>query len=144
MFEKFGSTVVAKIKKCEELLDMEFPQDYKQFLLETNGGAFEDGSHKFYVAELKQEFSIDVLFGLGLDRNLDVEFWYKEYADDLVECSAIIGDSMGVGLIVMIWEDDWKGIFLWDHALELEESTEDDCLYRIADDFDSFLKTLMK
>lgn len=143
MFKKFGSTKAEMIKKYEELIKMKLPEDYKLFLMETNGGSFSDIHHTFYVTELEKEFPIDVLFGLQLNRNLDLEFWFKEYKEYLVECSAIIGDSLGVGLIVMIWEDDWKGIFLWDHCLALEQSTEEDCIYRIADDFDSFLKMLM-
>ena len=36
----------------------------------------------------------------------------------------------------------WKGVFLWDHCLELEQSTEEDCLYRISDNFDLFFNSL--
>jgi len=143
MFKKFGITNEEKIKKYEELINMELPISYKKFLIETNGGSFEDMEHKFYVSELREEFIIDVMFGLNQDRNIDLEFWFNEYKDDLIECTAIIGDSLGTGLIVMIMAEDMKGIFLWDHCFELETSTEDNCIYKIADDFESFLEMVM-
>ena len=52
------------------------------------------------------------------------------------------GNSINAGLILLIWQDDWKGVFLWDHCLELEQSTEEDCLYRISDNFDLFFNSL--
>ena len=68
--------------------------------------------------------------------------WYNEYDEELSETTIIIGNTINAGLILLIWEDDWKGIFLWDYCLELEQSTEEDCLYRISDCFEAFLNSL--
>ena len=117
---------------------MQIPDDYKEFLIRTNGGQFIDEVHTFWVNELQQEIGIDVLFGLGLARSLCLNEWHEEYSDDLPENTIIIGNSINAGLILLIWQEDWKGIFLWDHCLDLEQSTEEDCLYRITDRFDLF------
>lgn len=51
---------------------------------------------------------------------------------------------MDAGLILLIWQDDWQGVFLWAHCLQLEQLTEEDCLYRIADNFKSFFEMLVE
>lgn len=118
MFKKFNGANSDSIKEYEELIQMELPQDYREFLLNTNGGCFEDELHTFWVEELKENIGIDVLFGFNQERSLSLSTWYNEYREDL------------------------KGIFLWDHCLELEQSTEEDCLYRIADSFEEFLSKM--
>lgn len=138
MFKEFGGKITADISEYENRIKMQIPDDYKEFLIRTNGGQFIDEVHTFWVNELQQEIGIDVLFGLGLARSLCLNEWHEEYSDDLPENTIIIGNSINAGLILLIWQEDWKGIFLWDHCLDLEQSTEEDCLYRITDRFDLF------
>ena len=142
MFKKFGGALDNDIIQFENHVGMELPKDYRQFLLNTNGGHFVEEIHTFWVEELKQDIGIDVLFGFHDARSLCLNNWYDEYSEDLLENTIIIGNSISSGLILLIWQDDWKGIFLWDHCLELEQSTEEDCLYRIVDQFDLFFNSL--
>lgn len=142
MFKKFDGVVSHNIEEFENNIKMKLPKDYKEFLLNTNGGQFVEEVYGFWVEELKQNIGIDVLFGFNHARSLCLNNWYDEYSEDLLENTIIIGNSINSGLILLIWQDDWKGIFLWDHCLELEQSTEDDCLYRIADRFDLFFNSL--
>ena len=142
MFKKFGGEIRGKIEEYEKKVKMELPNDYKQFLVNTNGGQFVNEIHTFWVEELKQDIGIDVLFGFDNLRSLCLTNWYEEYVEDLPPNTIIIGNSINAGLILLIWQDDWKGIFLWDHCLDLEQSTQDDCLYRIADEFNLFYESL--
>lgn len=142
MFKEFGGKISADIREYENKLKMRIPADYKEFLVHTNGGQFVDGVHTFWVNELKQNIGIDVLFGFDHARSLCLTDWYEEYSDELPENTIIIGNSINAGLILLIWQDDWKGVFLWDHCLDLEQSTEEDCLYRITDRFDLFYDML--
>ncbi len=142
MFKKFGGEISKKIEEYESIVNMKLPNDYKKFLINTNGGQFIDELHTFWVEELKQDIGIDALFGFDNLRSLCLTNWYKEYIEDLPENTIIIGNSISAGLILLIWQDDWKGIFLWDHCLDLEQSTEEDCLYRIADEFTLFYTSL--
>ena len=142
MFKAFGGDISEKITEYEKVLKMQFPEDYKQFLIKTNGGEFQDDIQIFWVDELQEDIAIDLLFGFEHVRSLNLLDWYKEYSEELPENTIIIGDSINAGLILLIWQDDWQGIFLWDHCLELEQSTEEDCLYRIADTFEMFLNSL--
>ena len=138
MFKRFGGDIQNKLVDYEKNLNIHLPGDYIEFLVSTNGGQFINEVHTFWVNELKQDIGIDVLFGFEHARSLCLTSWYEEYYDELPEKTIIIGNSINAGLIVLIWQVDWKGIFLWDHCLELEQSTEEDCLYRVADDFGLF------
>ena len=129
MFKKFDGIIVDEVICYEETVKMKLPKDYKEFLLDTNGGQFIDEIHMFWVDELKENIGIDVLFGFNQVRSLCLNSWYNEYGEELPEETIIIGNSINAGLILLIWQDDWKGVFLWDHGLELEQSTEEDCLY---------------
>lgn len=142
MFKKFDGEITSKVAEYEQTVQMELPKDYKEFLLNTNGGQFVDEIHKFWIDELNENIGIDVLFGFNQARSLCLNSWYQEYAEELPENTIIIGNSINCGLILLIWEDDWKGIFLWDHCLELEQSTEEDCLYRISDSFEVFFNEI--
>lgn len=143
IFKIFDGTVVDEVTQYEDLVKMKLPKDYKEFLLKTNGGHFVDGIHTVWVEELKQNIGIDVLFGFNQARSLCLNSWHNEYSEELPENTIIIGNTINAGLILLIWQDDWKGVFLWDHCLELEQSTEEDCLYRISDSFELFLNLLL-
>lgn len=142
MFRKFGGEMRDRIEEYENTIHMRLPNDYRQFLADTNGGQFVDEVYTFWVEALKQDIGIDVLFGFHDLRSLCLENWYQEYIEDLPENTIIIGNSINAGLILLIWQEDWKGVFLWDNCLELEQSTEEDCLYQIANAFDLFYTSL--
>lgn len=143
MFKKFGGNIKEKIEQYEKSLKTKFPEDYKKFIINTNGGQFVDEIHTFWVEEIKQDIGIDVLFGFEQVRSLNLINWYEEYCEELPENTIIIGNSINAGLLLLIWQDDWQGIFLWDHCLELEQSTEEDCLYRIENQFDKFYSSVV-
>ena len=67
------------MKNCK----MKLPKDYKEFLLDTNGGQFIDEIHMFWVDELKENIGIDVLFGFNQVRSLCLNSWYNEYGEEL-------------------------------------------------------------
>lgn len=143
MFQKFGGEISSQIEEFENTVNMKLPDDYKKFLMNTNGGLFVNQIHTLWVDELQENIGMDVLFGFDNLRGLCLMDWYEEYIEDLPENTIIIGNSINAGLILLIWQDDWKGIFLWDNCLELEQSTEEECLYQIADRFGSFYASLL-
>lgn len=134
----------AMVEEFEQTIQAILPGDYSDFLIKSIGDyrAFEDVS--LTVSGVDEPIGIDTLFGFSAKRSLNLMEWYREYRDELPEKAIIIGDSCGAGLIVLTWQEDWRGVFLWDNALVLESSTEEDCLYRIADSFKEFQKMLRK
>lgn len=142
MFKTFGGEINEKLQQYENSIQMNLPEDYRQFLIETNGGIFKNEEYSFWVEEIQEFIPIDVLFGFHQMRSLCLNTWYQEYEYELLENTTIIGDTSCYGLILLIWQKDWKGIYLWDHCLELENSTEEYCIYKIADNFESFFRSI--
>jgi len=142
MFKKFNGNVSKDIKMFEKNVKMKLPDDYKNFMLHNNGGVFVDEMHTFWVEELQETICIDVLFGFNLEFGLNLADWYEEYFDDLLDDMIIIGNTVNAGLLLLVWQDDWKGIYLWDNCLEFEQSTEEECIYKISDRFDTFMDSM--
>lgn len=134
----------ANVEEFEQIIQTRLPGDYREFLIKSRGDGFAVTERNFTIQGMDEQFGIDAIFGFNEKRSLDLKSWYQEYQDELPEKSIIIGNSMGAGLIVLIWQADWKGVFLWDDALVLEQSTKEDCLYRIADSFKEFRKFLRR
>lgn len=139
MFKKFDGANEKLIKEFEEEIKFELPIDYSEFLLETNGGTFDNFENGFMIESNNEEIQMDSLFGFKDERSLNLINWYKEYKLELPENTLIIGNTYGAGLILLIWKNDIKGVYLWGDSLELENSTEDSCTYKIADSFNDFI-----
>lgn len=148
MFQKFGHTILLerKIRQFEKENRLALPKDYRRFLLRTNGGTFVPGENNeeftaFAAEGVEESVIIDALFGFGHDRGLNISEWREEYSDELPEECVIIGSSVA-GELLLFWEDGRTGVYLWDHCLELDQSTEEECLYRIAGSFSEFFDSL--
>ena len=82
-FVKNGSLTIEQIEEAEKKLGHKFPDDYKEFLLKTNGGRIDlddDVDHGFHVDPIDEEdIWVDSLYGVGEDA-LDLLIKYnKEY-----------------------------------------------------------------
>lgn len=139
----FGTADSERLKQAEQQMGVELPDDYREFLLQTNGGSNEDYSMSFFVKELNDEMVVDVLYGIGLDnKNADVVFYTDMFASDMLPGSVLIGDSIQNGFIVMVCGRENKGIYYWDHSYTYEASDDENNMYRIADTFGDFLRML--
>ena len=139
----FGTADNESMKQAEQQMGIELPDDYRAFLLQTNGGTNVDYSMSFFVEELNDEIVVDVLYGIGLDnKNADAVFYTDMFAEDLFPGSVLIGDSIQNGFIVMACGGEDKGIYYWDHSYTYEVSDDENNMYRIADTFGDFLRML--
>ena len=133
---------LSKVDEFERIIQTTLPKDYRDFLLDFNGDYLILKNVSLTVSDVNEQIGIDTLFGFSDKRSLNLISWYREYESELPENTIIIGASCGCGLLVLIWQEDWQGVFLWDSALALETSTEEDCLYRISDSFKEFRKLI--
>ena len=139
----FGTADNESMRQAEQQMGIELPDDYRAFLLQTNGGTNVDYSMSFFVEELNDEIVVDVLYGIGLDnKNADAVFYTDMFAEDLFPGSVLIGDSIQNGFIVMVCGRENKGIYYWDHSYTYEASDDENNMYRIADTFGDFLRML--
>ncbi|HJA39947.1 MAG TPA: SMI1/KNR4 family protein [Firmicutes bacterium] len=142
MIRGFGKTSILDIKEIEEDLKIALPKDYTEFLLENNGGVIDNDIVCFKVKGIDEPIALDVLYGINLKSGLNIKEWYNEFEEDLLEEMIIIGHALGSGLILLINQEDWKGIYFWDNTLDFESSSEEDCLYKISDSFSEFIDQL--
>lgn len=138
----FGKASPEMIKEFEQHIGFSLPEDYKQFLSEYNGGTAKVRYSTFVVKDIDQIIPLDVLFGLGVIEELDLQYWNDEYRDDLLPNSIIIGHDPGSGMIVLINDPEIQGVYYWDHSFYFEESNEEENTYKIADSFRSFIEGL--
>ncbi|MBT2618892.1 MULTISPECIES: SMI1/KNR4 family protein [unclassified Bacillus (in: firmicutes)] len=132
------------INNFERYVDFEFPPDYKQFLLENNEGTTSVQQGKFYVDALDTLVSLKVLYGIDVkEKELNLLKWHEEYKKDLHTNCIIIGSSdMCAGKILLINNDEEKGIYFWDQGWYSDPSSQDENIYKVAESFKSFIEGL--
>lgn len=139
----FGKIDLKIIEDFEKSRGIVLPDDYKNFLLEYNGGTPEVKYSTFWVGELNENMILDTLYGLNIEkRGLNLEFMNNEFGDEELSDVIIIGSDPGSGLIVLVNYEGMKGVYYWDDQLNFEQSTEDDNMYKVADSFDEFITNL--
>ena len=91
--KSFGKTDENDIKSLEKVLNIRFPNDYKDFLLKTNGGSIpNDNTNEIVLKNIGKIINIDILYGVNTENScFDIEYWTKKYIDDLFEKTVIIG-----------------------------------------------------
>lgn len=141
----FGKITKEDIREIEELFDVVLPNDYKKFLLKYNGGAVKlNEFNKLFLDDANETVSIDVLYGIHTDKKAsDIEYWTNEYAEDLLEKTIIIGDSIQHGFIVLVCDGSNNGIYYYDDSYYFDSSNEENNVYFIADSFEEFWEILV-
>ncbi|MBP2621737.1 SMI1/KNR4 family protein [Streptococcus panodentis] len=138
----FSKVTSEQISAIEKRLKLEFPNDYKQFLL-TNNGLRSRGDFFFHLVDIDFEVHIDILYGIDTGvKNCDLIDWTEKFRFDLPPQAIIIGDDIIMGFIVLILSEEDGGIYYYDHAYNLDTSNDDNNAYFIADNFTDFLAML--
>ena len=138
----YGNVKEEEIFKLEDEIGFTLPNDYKEFLINFNGGVPEVKYSTFKLNELEENIGLQVLYGLDLEENLNLREWYEEYEDDLLDDCLIIGHGIGFGFIVLVNSPEGAGVYFWDNSFELENSSEDENIYKISDTFREFIEEL--
>lgn len=130
----FGKLNISQIENIEASLHIKLPTDYRQFLLDFNGGIPKDNYLTLIVKKLNKKPILGALLGINEDSNFDILDWNFEYKSDMPESSIIIGTDYSSGLFVMMLDNEYNGIYYWDNA------ENGDNVYFIASDFVNFMK----
>ncbi|MBC1792947.1 SMI1/KNR4 family protein [Listeria booriae] len=138
----FGTLSMQEIIGLEKEMHLNFPEDYKQFLMNKNGGAPEENYLSTVISSHGEEIVLGALLGINENENFDLESWYKEYSDELMDSSLIIGTEYGSGLFVLICEGNQEGVYFWDNGQELEGSSDEENVYKLATSFSAFISGL--
>lgn len=138
----FGTLSMQEIVRLEKEMHLNFPEEYKQFLMNKNGGVPEENYLSTVIPSNGEEIVLGALLGINDNDNFDLESWCKEYGDELMESSLIIGTEYGSGLFVLICESDQAGVYFWDNGQELEGSSDEENVYKLATSFGAFISGL--
>ncbi len=139
--ERFGTLSQQDILQIENRLNIRLPDDYKEFLKDTNGGIFDQSAATpVPVGSLDEAIYPDVLFGIVEKNELDLLYWNEKYSDELLEGAVLIGFDLMQGFIVLMTGAENSGIYYWDDAYHFAASDDAGNMYRLADDFASFYK----
>ena len=141
MFVSNGKISEASIDSFEKEIQLSLPDDYKKFLIDTNGGALQNGLIK---PQRPGELLIDYLFGLSEKDEFDLRFWHSEFRGEIPEKSVIIGSDAGGGFLLLCTEEDLAGVYYYDHSYLFPSSGDDENTYFIYSSFSELLSDLRK
>ena len=144
MIRALGRASYQEIKDLEEKYNLTLPEDYKNFLKESNGGQSPSSEfgNSIEIQNINEEINIAVLYGIKTGiKNSDIEDWTDEYLDDLFSHSIIIGNSLQHGFLVFWLSGDGnEGIYYYDDTYNLEGSSDENNAYFLARTFTEFLE----
>ncbi|MEC0347757.1 SMI1/KNR4 family protein [Peribacillus frigoritolerans] len=139
----YGKATEEAVNNFQEFVGFEIPEDYKQFLLKHNGGTTTVQNCKFYVDGLDTLVCLHALYGLELqDKELDLQKWHEENREDLHKNCIIIGNDTCAGKILLINNEEEKGVYFWDQGWYSDPSSQDENIYKVASSFQSFIEGL--
>lgn len=141
-FKKNGLLTIEMITKIENEIGHKFPEDYRNFLLKTNGGRFDfDDNHEFKVEPIDEEdICIDMFYGVGEQSDDLLIYMNNTYGDDAGDNTIIIGNTLSGGFIVYTYKGADSGVFFWDDNYAYEFSGDECNAYFIAKDFNELMK----
>lgn len=139
-FDGFGKVTLERILEMERKYDISLPAEYREFLLNNNGGiAPKDSRATIVLQPVSEEIDIEIMFGLGLEDCFDIDFWMRQYQDELPPRSLLIGNDTIKGFIILNQTEDGHRVYYWDDEHNFKASTDESNAYLIANDFSEFL-----
>ncbi|MHC5251664.1 SMI1/KNR4 family protein [Listeria kieliensis] len=138
----FGHLSEEEIMVLELEMDLKFPSEYKNFLKKYNGGLPKEQYLSTRLPDTGEEIILGVLLGVNDNENFDLRTWFLEFDDELPPSGFVIGTEYNSGLFIMIITGDEKGVYFWDNAYVLENSSDEENVYWLSDTFEGFINNL--
>jgi len=133
----YGRLSPARLAAFESTLGLPLYTDYRQFLLQNNGGKFQAATVP--IAALGARLALDVLLGLDLEKELNLDEWNLQYRYERPSGSIIIGTDPGGGFLLLGLDPTWAGVYYWDNSFWFEKSSPKSNIYQLADSFTALL-----
>jgi hypothetical protein len=140
-----------QIKEIENLIKLDFPDDYKKHLLIYNGGKCSPEKFTFKEKEKKTSSSVDWFLAIyqGEYDNLQnyIQIYKKDEKRLPTHIVPIAHDAGGNLICISCGKQDYGYVYFWDHENEVDYSCNDDSnysnLYLIAKSFTEFINVLV-
>ncbi|WP_411349029.1 SMI1/KNR4 family protein [Paenibacillus sp. WLX2291] len=136
---KLGYATQDMLEQLENKMDAPFPDDYKAFLLQYNGGTPLIHYCTFSIEELREVIPLEVLYGIGLNGRYDLEY-QNSFAEDRPSGYIAIGESAGGGKLLLGYTQENQGVYYWS-SLHQDDPACEQTLYKLADHFHSFMSS---
>ena len=146
----YGKANIEDIERYEKTTGFIFPEDYKQFLLENNGGYPEYKENYIVIPNVTSE-KIKLCFLAGVtgegevirsDKNLF--YITSQQFGALIDHSEFIPFARPYGYYGLLLgiSEERAGVFLYDYQVRLKESSKKKVLHKICDTFTEFLELI--
>ena len=132
------------LKTIEMYLEFKFPEQYKIFLINHNGGEI-DKKIFCFKNDSTDGSVLDRLFGFVPNEYKNILVYYRIYKNRIPKYMFPIGYDPFSNLIILSIKGVDRGkVYFWDHDFEVEDGVEPDYsnLTLIADSFDEFINSL--
>lgn len=144
---KYGILDDKRLILFERKIGARLPEEYRQFLIEHNGG--KPSPCDFKISETEGEDSLHHFYGLHSGPSyLNLEQAYKNHKGRVpTTMIPFADDPAGNAICIGIGGNDTGKIFFWDHELEVEEDdNEPSCqnITEISNSFSGFLNALFE
>ena len=148
--ETKGKLEAFQIKEMESFAGLTFPEQYKEHLLNFNGGRCKPDVFWFVENGNKTASAIGWFFAIydGKYNNLRdcIEIYKRSVKRMPSYVLPFASDVVGNAICISCGKDDFGKIYFWDHEREVDYKTSDDSdysnLYFIANSFNEFLENL--
>jgi len=138
------------IADIERTYRLKLPDDYRQFLLTTNGGHSRDylDEEGLIIDKDYPEDTVSVKDFLGWNDPISacsINYWMGEYGDELIGDAAdtlLIGYAHETGFFVLKCTENNQEVYYWDDCREFEFSSDEANAYWVADSFTEFIEKL--
>lgn len=137
----FGQATEEMIERVERQISLLLPEDYKQFLREYNGGKVLVHYCTFVIEELNEVIPLEILFGIDVENRYSLMYW-NSFKDEFPKNYIVIGEAAEGGKILLGTENK-EGVYYWSNIFRNDPASEEG-IYKIGDNFDSFMKSLKK
>jgi hypothetical protein len=142
---KNGRLSEPDLVEFEGKLGVTLPADYREFLLEHNGGT--PKPNMFFISDEEGYGIAKYLFSVHARPRYASLVWNWEASRGRVPATLlpIGGDPFGNLICISLGGDDKGAIYFWDHEREADEGEEPsfDNISFLADSFTTFIKNLM-
>ncbi|MEY8747004.1 SMI1/KNR4 family protein [Paenibacillus tundrae] len=129
-----------EINEFQQKLNLRFPEQYKNFLLESNGG--DPSPSMFKISDEQGEGVLNIFYGIG-DMYSNLEEYIDIYEGRLPSGFIPIGnDPSGNVICLGLSEKYYSNIFFWDHEQESDNPDDMSNMSFLANDLNEFLNSL--